>query len=140
MSLEFSLEPKLLNPVCIKIERYGVKLLADEYVSQEYDLQKGVVFGDEHYGFVVISDVNGEPNEEIYPTQCPLYGMEFKDKEIRVHEHNKMINWKFDINGKVIQPSMFFEQWEPDIEFLKAQGYAKSQIREVNDKSYIKKR
>jgi|LSQX01.2.fsa_nt_gb hypothetical protein len=143
MTTDFNFEPKILDPLCIEIGEYGTAiLLANESGQQDYDLTKGVIFGGEHYGFVVITNKNGkEPSETIYPTQCPLYGMEYKDKEIRVFEFNKKIFWRLDSNGSLLQPSMFLKQWRPDVQFLDEHGYRTDEdIDKVNESGYTKKR
>lgn len=141
MSTDFTLEPKLFNPLCIQIsEHEPIILLPSDNVAQAYDLDKGVVLGGEHYGFVIISNnKNGEPIETIYPTQCSLYGMQHKDKELNIFENNKTLFWRFDNKGNLIEPSKFFKGRQPDANFLHAQGFTSSKdIEKVNELSYKK--
>jgi hypothetical protein len=65
--------------------------------------------------------------------------MEYKDKEIRVYEQPKSLPWKFDANGKLVQPAGFFGR-NRDIEFLSEHGYSSDDIAKVNEFGYTKKR
>lgn len=87
------IELKIKNPVCIIFGDTENVILADEENKQNIPLIPGVMFGGNHYGFVLIININGKQRETIYPTQCKIdaFGIEenefgdlknFKNKEI----------------------------------------------------------
>ena len=54
------IEPKIENPVCIRFGDTENVILADEINKQSTPLVPGVMFVGNHYGFVLITDINGK--------------------------------------------------------------------------------
>ena len=66
------IEAKIENPVCIRLGDTENVILADEVNKQSNPLVPGVMFGGSHYGFGLITDINGKQKEKVYPTQCRI--------------------------------------------------------------------
>lgn len=62
------IEAKIENPVCIRLGDTDNVILADEVNKQNNPLVPGVMFDGNHYGFVLITDVNRRQKEVYYPT------------------------------------------------------------------------
>lgn len=102
-----NIEEKVLDPVCIRIGTNANVILSDG-VNDDNQLEKGALFGGEHYGFILIVDYNGRQREIVYPTQGTIQVVFKKDGILKIYEENKRMPWEFDKKGK-IQHSTFNE-------------------------------
>ncbi len=104
------IEAKIENPVCIRLDNTENVILSDEVNKQNNPLVPGVMFGGNHYGFVLITDINGGQKEMVYPIQCRIdavgiEGNEFGDLEI--FENGKYYPCFFTYNGKFKQEASY---------------------------------
>lgn len=103
-----SIEAKFENPICIKLGKNSNIILADKDCEEDYPLSPGVMFGKEHYGFILITDVNGRQREEIYPTQCKIQAIGIEGNVLKIFEAGKKFSWTFDKLG-TLEHSVFDE-------------------------------
>lgn len=96
-----SLEAKILNPVSIRLGKNYNIIMEDEKTHKEYPLIPGVMFGGEHYGFVLITEHNGKQRETVYPTQCKIQAIGINGGILKVFEDGKKLSWRFDKTGKL---------------------------------------
>lgn len=95
------IDAKILNPVSIRLGKNYNIILEDEKTSEEYPLIPGVVFGGEHYGFVLITEHNGKQRETVYPTQCKIQAIGLEEDVLKVFEEGKKLSWRFDKTGNL---------------------------------------
>lgn len=96
-----NLESKMQNPICIKIGKDSNVILVDEENKKEHPLVPGVMFGGEHFGFVIISDNNRNQREYFYPTQCKIEAIGIEDGVLKIFEEGKKLSWRFNKKGKL---------------------------------------
>lgn len=96
------IESRIKSPICIRLGKNLNIIIENETGKCEYPLTPGVMFGGEHYGFILISDVNGRQRETIYPTQCSIQAVGMDDNTLSIFEDGKDKSWKFDKNGRLI--------------------------------------
>lgn len=96
-----SLEAKILDPVCIRLGKNSNIIMAGENNKEEHPLVPGVMFGGEHYGFVLITDHNGKQREIVYSTQCKIQAIGIEGGILKVFEEGKKFSWRFDKSGKL---------------------------------------
>ncbi len=94
-------EAKMQNPICIKLGKNSNVILADENCKKEYSLVPGVMFGKEHYGFIIISDYNREQREYFYPTQCKIEAVGMEGGIVKIFEEGKKSSWRFTKTGNL---------------------------------------
>ena len=70
-----TLEAKMENPITLKLSSKEKVFISGE---EKLPLETGVVFGDDHYGFNLIVESDGEEISMSYPTQCRIYGVQIK--------------------------------------------------------------
>lgn len=135
-----AIEAKTENNLSIMISDQGGEILADETVDKNYPLNPGAIIGGEHFGFKIISNLNGESMEEMYPTQFRIEAVGIEENELRVYEEHKYMPWKFKTDGTYISEAVFLENSRRDANFLsdKYGIVGSEQIAEVN--SFRKKR
>ncbi len=102
------IEAKIENPVCIRLGDTENVILADEVNKQNNPLVPGVMFGGNHYGFVLITDINGKQKEMVYPTQCRIDAVGIEGGVLKVFEEGKKTSWRFNKSGK-LEHSIFGE-------------------------------
>lgn len=102
------IEPKIENPVCIRFGDTENVILADEINKQSTPLVPGVMFVGNHYGFVLITDINGKQKEMVYPTQCRIVAVAFEGGTLKIFEEGKKTFWRFSNSGK-LEYSVFGE-------------------------------
>ena len=95
------MENKILNPISIKLDKGSGVVLEDKDSKQELSLVPGVVFGNEHYGFILITNNNGKQKEIVYQTQCRIDAVGIKDGVLRIFEEGKKDSWRFDLKGNM---------------------------------------
>ena len=83
-------------------------IMADRNNKEVRSLEPGVMFGGEHYGFVLIIDYNGRQKEIVYSTQCKIEGVGIEYGCLKIFEEGKKTTWVFDKSGK-LQQSAFDE-------------------------------
>lgn len=96
-----SIEEKVLDPVCIRLGKNSNIVLPDEVNKTADPLQPGVLFGGEHYGFILIIDHNGRQREIIYPTQGTIQAIEMRDSMLKIYEDGKKGPWQFNQAGRL---------------------------------------
>lgn len=99
---------KIKNPICIRLGNAANALLVDDANNQSIPLVPGVMFGDEHYGFVLIIDVNGRQKEVVYPTRCRIDAVGIENGILKIFEEGKSSSWRFAKSGK-LEHSIFGE-------------------------------
>ena len=96
-----NLEAKMQNPICIKLGKDSNIMLADENCKEEHPLVPGVMFGGEHYGFIIISESNGKQKECFYPTQCKIEAIGIEGGVLKIFEEGKKMSWRFTKTGNL---------------------------------------
>ena len=89
------------NPIVVRIGNRENEILADG-VNEDVSLSKGALVGGDRYGFILIVDSKGKQNETVYPTQCPVRGVEQIKGALVVYEDNKKENWQFSNSGVLL--------------------------------------
>ena len=102
------IEPKIENPVCIRFGDSESVILADEINKYNTSLVPGAMFAGNHYGFVLITDINGIQKEMVYPTQCRIVAVAYKGGTLKIFEEGKRTFWSFNNSGK-LEHSIFGE-------------------------------
>ena len=102
------IEPKIEKPVFIRFGDTENVILADEINKQSTPLVPGVMFVGNHYGFVLITDINGKQKEMVYPTQCRIVAVAFEAGTLKIFEEGKRTFWRFNNSGK-LEHSIFGE-------------------------------
>lgn len=95
------IEPKLENPICIKLNNEKCYIISGENFENEYCLSQGLVFSKEHYGFVLIVDYNGKQKEYVYPSQCKIIATGIDNSNLKIFEEGKKLCWIFDKKGSL---------------------------------------
>lgn len=93
-----NIEPKILNPICIRLDKKSRALITDE---KNYELGTGVMFSSEHYGLNLIINHNGIQREIVYPTQNRIVAVGVENNVLRIFEYGKKFPWCFDKVGKL---------------------------------------
>ena len=129
------LEPMMKNPILIRIaDRKG--FIVNKADNSEISLEKGCMFGSEHFGFKIVVETKGEEREIEYGTQRPIDGIGFEPggENLAIYERNKYVSWKFNKKMNLLQKAKFLEIWRPDREYLETLGIVKdSDIKELNN-------
>ena len=132
------LELKIKNPIVLLLSN-GKDLILGEGKYEDLPLIPGSMFGGENYGFVLIVNKNGIQSEELYPTQCRIISAGIEQGYLRIGEENKYVAWRFDLNGKIVEPSRFLNIWRRDVNFLADLGVVgEENIAEINRRAYQK--
>lgn len=105
-----TLEAKMENPITLKLSSKEKVFISGE---EKLSLETGVVFGDDHYGFNLIVESNGEEISMSYPTQCRIYGTQIMHGELNIFEDHKYIPWTFSKEGKLLKNAIF-SGWKQD--------------------------
>lgn len=111
------LEVKIENPINLKLsDNENVVILEDEKLP----LEKGVVFGGEHYGFNLILEKDGESTIIPYGTQCKIGGVQITEDILIIIEDNKYVPWRFNKNtGDLINEAVFSFLKKTEIAYLR---------------------
>ena len=96
------LEAIIKNPICIRLGRCLNIIIENESGKEEFPLTPGVMFGGEHFGFILITDTNGRQREIIYPTQKCIHGIGLDDDILKIFEDGRELPWEFDKKGRLI--------------------------------------
>ncbi len=129
-------ESKRLNPLYILLDPIGERyiLLGEDKEIPYYDLQIGCVIGAKNYGFNIISS----EKQDLYYTQCPIYGLEIKNNLLTIYEEGKNIPWKFSLDGECIEDAKFLSISREDVRYLSTNlGVGSSSLEKVNAESYL---
>lgn len=87
--------------------------------SVEYPATTGIMFGEGRYGFKIVIETDTEKSEKIYPTQCPISGIQEINNVLNIWEQHKYpSSWKFNKDGEYISHAVFSGLWLPELEFL----------------------
>lgn len=96
------LEAIIKNPICIRLGKNLNIILENESGKEIFPLTPGVMFGGEHFGFILISESNGKQREVIYPTQKIIQGIGLKENILKIFEEDREKSWDFDLKGRLI--------------------------------------
>lgn len=91
------------NPLCIRIGYCENVVLSD---TENIPLSPGILYDSKHYGFVLIIDFNGKQKELVFPTQCSVNAVGYKDSLLKLFENGKKNPWVFDKYGKLLQSNL----------------------------------
>ncbi len=99
------LEKKMQEPLNLKLSPKGnVFFSEDEALS----LEKGVMFGGEHYGFNLLVEKDEEVIATPFGTQCSIVGVQINGDNLIILENNKYIPWRFNkITGELVNEAVF---------------------------------
>lgn len=114
-----NIEPKILNPICIRLDKKSSALMTDE---KNYELGTGVMFSNEHYGLNLIINHNGIQREIVYPTQNKIAAVGVENNVLRIFEYGKKFPWCFDKAGK-LKKSTFNEFTDKFIDEFNSEVY-----------------
>lgn len=97
------IEKKYCNPITMIVGNgNNVCVLGDEKLS----LEKGVMFGGEHYGFDITFTESGEVISR--GTQCKIGGVQIVGDNVTILEENKYIPWRINKNsGEIVNEAKF---------------------------------
>lgn len=91
------------KPIVIEIDKDDIRLVLADGES-EVDLENGVSFDDEdHYGFILKSNIEIAPKEQTFPTNNPLRGIFISDGKILIYERNVKRPWQFGADGLLVR-------------------------------------
>ena len=109
---------KILNPITLKIGNKENVVIID---AEIFSLDKGVMFGTEHYGFNLISDYEGKESKKVYETQCRIIGAQIDDNNINIYEENKYVPWRFNKDtGVLVNSAVFSNSKISEMAYLKS--------------------
>lgn len=94
-----NLEAKVLNPIIIRLGKNSNTVIFKN--GETLPLVPGVMFKDEHYGFVLITDCNGKQRENMYPTQCKIHAVGMENQSLKIFEDGKKFPWIFGQSGNL---------------------------------------
>ncbi len=117
-------EPKLIQPISIRIASNPEEsaILPDDVIKEEYPLHPGAVFGDVHFGFILITEHNGVQKEMAYPTQNSIYAAAIEgspDNDLKIYENGKYHPWVFKNNGELKEESSYNPYSRNDQQFIR---------------------
>lgn len=95
------MENRILKPISIKLDKGSGVVLEDTDSTEELSLIPGVVFGNEHYGFILITNNNGKQREIVYQTECRIDAVGIESGVLKVFEEGKRDCWRFDLKGNL---------------------------------------
>lgn len=93
------IDAKLQDPIIIKLGK-EMLILADKN-NPNLSLKPGAIIGGEHYGFILITEVNGTQKEYVYPTQCRVDAVGIENNCLKVFEDGKRLPWRITKKGKI---------------------------------------
>jgi len=96
-----SIEAKILNPISIRLGKNYNVIMEDKSNKEEVPLTPGAVFGGERYGFILITEHNGQQKEFVYPTQCEIRAIAIEEGTLIIFEDGKKQPWRFDKIGNL---------------------------------------
>lgn len=119
------MENKILNPISIKLDKGSGVVLEDTDSTEELSLIPGVMFGNEHYGFILITNNNGKQREIVYQTQCRIDAVGIVGGVLKIFEEGKKGHWKFDLKGN-LKKSLYNVPLEenPDLYDIASDNYS----------------
>lgn len=117
--------PRIENPISIRIARNSEHnvVLKDETILDNYPVHPGVMFENDHYGFILKfdEDTSEGQREIVYPTQNRIdsLGVEasFWD-DLKIYENGKFNPWVFSSNGTLLKESSYIECSRDDYGFI----------------------
>lgn len=114
------LEPRIENPLNLKLSPEGNEIILE---NENLPLEKGAVFGGEHYGFNLIVERDGESIATPYATQCSIYGVQIVADTLTILENNKYLPWKFNKDtGELVSEAVFSFLKCTEIDYLRQFG------------------
>lgn len=102
---KMEIEAIIKNPICIRLGNNLNIIIENESGKIEHPLVPGVMFGGEHFGFILISETNGKQRETIYPTHRKIQAVGMNDSTLSIFEDGKEMPWLFERNGRIIHSS-----------------------------------
>ena len=118
----FMVEPKLENPLRVKISLYPKKsmVLQDKLIKRNYPLCPGVMLGTVNYGFILIFDTKYGKKEVVYPTQNRIDAIvqESYRGDLKVFENGKYHPWVFTYDGKFKNQASYNQYSKRDKKFV----------------------
>lgn len=94
------LNGKLESPITIKIGD-NENITLEDGEGKSTPLNQDIKFEEEHYGFVIVVDSNGNERKVVYPTQCSIQKVSFEGEKLKVYENDKKAPWSFDKKGRI---------------------------------------
>ncbi len=88
-----NIEAEIKNPIKIRLKKDKTVVLVNAKEVSEYPLEPGIMFSEEHYGFIIIVDHNNRQTEITYKTQCRVQGAAIVRGKLKVFEENKKHPW-----------------------------------------------
>lgn len=134
----YNLSPKVKDPISIFLGKKEQKLIFGKDGKDIYPLDPGIVLGEVHYGFIIITENGSVQKEQLYPTECNISAIGIQGGEVLIYEEGKKLGWTFtkkgvlcrSIIGEEVSESYF--KSEPFIEM------ASSKIAAINGQPIVK--
>lgn len=105
------------KPIVIRLGKYSDVIKFEDGKPNIYPINPGVVLGEGHYGFVIITEKENKEVKKVYKTSTDLYGIQLDEHNIiNIFEDGFLIPWKFDRSGKLIQKAAFNEHLRSELE------------------------
>ena len=109
-------EAKIENPITIRILGKVTSLIVD---GEEFEFNKYIALGGNHFGFKLITYQNGNQVLRTYPTHTPVWKVQCLNIGfMQVHETDKNAPWFFKQNGEYIKCALFSKHYLPDREVV----------------------
>ena len=116
-------EAKMENPIYISIATNPQKsvILKNRKNEEDISLNPGAMFGEGHYGFILISDTKEGKKRSVYPTQNRIDAIGTDGDilgDIKVFEYGKFNPWRFSCTGELKEESSYNPNSRKDIEYV----------------------
>ena len=110
------IEAKINDPITLKIFGKETSFVVN---GEEFEFNKFVVFGGNHYGFRLVTLHEGNRIVREYPTNMPIWKVQCPGNGfMQIHELNKNAPWYFTQDGKYIKCGTFCKFYLPDWEII----------------------
>lgn len=112
---------RISNPITIVLDSNEKYVLFDN--GDRYPINPGLVIGSkDHYGFILIRNINGKQTERLFPTQNPIEAIGVTSQSLGtdfdIFEEGKHFSWKFDKKGKLIRESSYLDASRKDMKYI----------------------
>ena len=116
--LNQKIEYKMEKPIVIKLGKNYDVILEDASCDTQYPIAPGCVVAEGHYGFIIITNKDGEQEKKEYPTLTSIYGvqLDIDTNLLVVYENGQYVPWKFKRDGELVQRSQFMATLHSDRE------------------------
>lgn len=94
-------EAKIKNPIIIRLGSFENVVVPDKTCNKLFPLKDGLVFGGEHYGFVLIVDTKGKQTEEYYKSKRRIFGTGLSESGLHIYEEGNGDYWLFSKDGNL---------------------------------------